>query len=603
MILNLLVVAILIASVLMWAIRGRGRGLFSALLSCLCVVISGAVAFALWEPLTYGVFLDLNESVAFGLGLIVPFAGTLLITRLATEALVPKNIDLGDVENFVGGAVFGAISGVITVGILVLSIGMFRMGPSLMGYEAVMTRKGGSLVKDKSLWVPVDELTVKFYEHLSQGAFSTPTPLAERYPRLYEQAAMQRMVYTQDGGKLLARNTIKGEDFEIRGRYSISGSVSDLTSYETIDANNQAKVLTQEVYTPEGDAITGAARVEGFLIEFRAGAGEKSGQFVVGPGQVRLMGVAGGEPFAVQPFSIVGQPEASAGSMVRFPINAGDLFIPSVGGGSTSFFAFEFLVPDGAEVQSLVVKNFRVPVSSQTPPQPYASAKARDAAITSGNLFETFGLEIGGARIKDIDTSESIAINPEKPGSYRELTNSALIPQGLVIATTTGTKGIEVGTVASGRAEEQVIVNGRAQFARDELKQKGLDRKLRVDRFATKRDTTILQVMVKVDGTSSRLGQALETSTADGPPRIVDSEGRAYDAVGWVYGDGGTYDIRFTPGQPIASLSELPSALSSTKRDQTLHLIFQPTSEVTIESFIVGKKQIATFANGGLKLR
>ena len=594
MIFNALVVVLVLAITAMWGLRGTGRGLFSSMLACVCVVVSGAVAFGLWETMTYKFLVNLNEDMAWGLGLIIPFAVTLLVTRLISEALVPKNLDFGDVPNFIGGAAFGLVSAVITTGIIVLALGFFRFGPSILGYKAVSTHKGGSLVYDKALWVPVDKITVKFYEHLSQTAFSTSTPLASVAPRLYEQAAMQRMVYTSKGskGSFTARNSIKGDQFDIKGRYEVTTS-GDLLSYEGVDADGKIIRKNQEVTEPDGESVPSPAKIEGYVVEFRVQAGERSGQIVVGPGQVRLVGTRdNGEVFAVQPFSIVSSPEAGSGKMHRFPMNANDVFIPSVGGASSSYFTFEFIIPQDGTPENLIVKNFRVPVADVPVQAQYASSEKRDEALRAGELFAKFGITIGG--LADVDKSGSVAISSTGRGAFNELENNAILPQGWVVATTTGTKGLEVTTVD----KDKYITGGHGQFTIEELRQKGLDRKLRAERFASKRDTGIVQVNLKVNGASTRLGKALEATSAEGPPRLIDSKGRVYEAIGWVYSEGGTVDIRFDPGNPLRGMSDLPSALTSSKRDQTVFLIFQPTVNVTIDGFLLGNKQIATFDGG-----
>lgn len=598
MILNVLVILLLIAITLLWGMRGKGRGLFSSFLAFLCIVVAGAVAFGLWETLVYKFLLDMNEDMAWGLGLLIPFGVTLLIARVITDLAVPKNLDFGDVENFAGGAAFGLASGVITVGILVLSLSYFRMGPALLGYAPVED-KNGNLVYEGSLWVPVDKLTVAFYEHVSNGAFSTPTPLGRRMPALYEQAALQRMAYADKEGHI-ARHSIKGDQFEIRGRYqSDPASAASLAVFETLDATGARVAKNQTVLDSRGEPVSGNVRLEGFLIEFKAGAGEKSGQFVVGPGQVRLIvAEPNGDVSTHTPFSIIATPEAGS-QMHRFPINANELFLPSVGGASTSYFSFEFLVPAQSTVQDLVVKNYRVPASRlPAPAASFKTAEARDDALRQGSLFESLGVTVGGLAEKDIDRSQSVSIGRGSRGDFDELTNNNLLPEGWVVATTTGTKGLDIVD----KDKDRFVGGGQGTFTEDELRQKGLDRNLRVDRFLTKRDTSFVQVQIKSNGKATKLGLAVQASSASGPPRLIDSKNRTYEAIGWVYGDSGTVNIRFTPGDPLESLSELPSALSDTKRDQTLYLLFQPTTGVKIEGFLLGNTQIASFS-GGLEIR
>ena len=205
-----------------------------------------------------------------------------------------------------------------------------------------------------------------------------------------------------------------------------------------------------------------------------------------------------------------------------------------------------------------------------------------------------FGVTIGGLDEKEIDKTESVAIQKNSKGNFDEIINNALLPEGWVVATTTGTKGLEIVQ----QDKDKMIGGGQGIFTVDDLKQRGLDRNLRVGQFASKRDTTIVQIQVKSQGRATKLGLALQATSADGPPRLIDDKGRIYEANGWIYADGGTVNIRFTPGDPLEGLSELPSALSDTKRDQTLYLIFQPTKGVNVTGFLLGKKQIASFVGG-----
>src|SRR3954469_17265789 len=78
------------------------RGFFSALIHLICTIIAGAIAFAAWEPLSYW-FLESSSNsgimsfvagVSWGLGLMVPFAVSLIVLRLIVDKLLPGNVVL-----------------------------------------------------------------------------------------------------------------------------------------------------------------------------------------------------------------------------------------------------------------------------------------------------------------------------------------------------------------------------------------------------------------------------------------------------------------------------------------------------------------------------
>ncbi len=559
MILNLLVLAMVLGITVAWALRGKGRGVFSAFLAMICVIVSGAVAFGVWEPLVYGLLLDLRQDIAWSVGLALPFVIALVVTRLIAEFAVPKNLDVPDAANFVGGAACGLVSGVVTAGIVVISLLFLRGGPTLFGYQAIEDDRG-RLAYEHSLWIPVDELTTRLYEHLSVGSFATGTPLARRAPDVHVQAALQRMNYYVEGQKSdsYARTTLLGEDFTVEGRYAVE---------------------------------EGARRTEGLIIEFRSGAKEeRSGQVVIGPGQVRLVGHRedSGEPWSDTPVAIIAQPDAAAGGVVRFPVEKG-MHVASVGGASTAVFGFEFDVPQGVELTDLFVKNYRVTLRDeaelQQPGVVYAERDDADAAISSGDLFDEFGLAVGGLRIADLDASEAETVR-RGSDDHRAITSSASLPENWVINITTGSGGL--------RTSDGQIESGEHTFPIDQLNARGIARELQVREFATTRDTGIVQVEVVRQDKRSIFGKAIQAAEATLPPLVVDERGNAYECVGYVYSDGRTVEIRYKPGEPIRALSQVPN-VGATARDQTLYLIFRPTAGAEISKFVLGNKVIAEY--------
>ena len=78
MIMNILAIAILGGVAYAWGAKGG----FSSLLNCICVVLAGAIAFALWEPTANLLienagktgFSSLLADIAWGAGLALPFA-------------------------------------------------------------------------------------------------------------------------------------------------------------------------------------------------------------------------------------------------------------------------------------------------------------------------------------------------------------------------------------------------------------------------------------------------------------------------------------------------------------------------------------------------
>src|SRR5438477_11176095 len=133
---NIAAVIIVLAVGYIWLTRG----FFSALLHMVCVIAAGAIAFAFWEPLAYfllGRFTTNSglQGVIWAISLVLPFAAALALIRVGFDKMIPWNVAVNDIANYIGGGVCGVISGIITAGILILGIGFLRIAPDEFGYQ------------------------------------------------------------------------------------------------------------------------------------------------------------------------------------------------------------------------------------------------------------------------------------------------------------------------------------------------------------------------------------------------------------------------------------------------------------------------------------
>lgn len=194
--LGIIVIAFILAMVVYWATQG----LFSALLHLGLVITAGALAFAIWQPLTVGLLLGHITAYAWGVGLLAPFALLLIVLRVIADKLIAGNVQLPNLVNSLGGGVLGGFSGFLTAGIVLIGFGFLPLSPSILGYQAYGPGpKGVKAVASAFMPVPVITGTAAFYDALSHGAgitggaFSTSTPLAQRMPDLAKLSSLYRM--------------------------------------------------------------------------------------------------------------------------------------------------------------------------------------------------------------------------------------------------------------------------------------------------------------------------------------------------------------------------------------------------------------------------
>src|SRR5690606_9366731 len=121
---NILLIALVLLIGYWWA----NQGLFSALLHLLCVIAAGAIALALWEPVTVRWVLRGGgfDPYAWGVVLVGLFIVTLLILRITTDRLIRANVDLPHWANLTFGFPVGVAAGVLTIGIYMLGAGFIQ---------------------------------------------------------------------------------------------------------------------------------------------------------------------------------------------------------------------------------------------------------------------------------------------------------------------------------------------------------------------------------------------------------------------------------------------------------------------------------------------
>lgn len=575
MIFNLLVLVLVLFIAYMWATHG----LFSAFIHMVCTIVAGAVAFAVWEPLVSGVLLGVREDIAWSIGLAGPFLLTLLGLRVAADKLIPANLEFDNTTNLIGGGAFGLVSSVITMGVLVLSMGFLRLPPSVLGYQPVVYDAQGSLVRGGSLWIPVDKLTSDFYERLSLAGFSTDEPLALHQPDVDEQSGALRVTFNGT-----SRTTVTRDSFSVVGRYTVVPGGGDSLYADSFNVNNQGQPIPQVVKAPNGDVLA-AQKLEGIVLKFNSKAREKSGQIVIGPGQLRLVCEVDDHAIAVHPVAMISQAKGSDLSAGRFRFDAQEVFIASVGGAADATMAFEFPLPAGAKPTDLLVKNIRVPIESIKPlaaaPAEGFTVAQRDSAIRNLAIL-AMGAGPAGAQT---DTSSAATIAAEGYAGARDagIAVTSSLPQPF-------NKSYRASLELN---DKNAIINGQHKFAREELGG-SMPSTLAVSSFATPADTSMVQVDVSLQSKLSLLGKSVQTAESVLPPVLVDNLGQQYQAVGWIFEEQDAVDIRYLPGDPVRGLSQIPT-LSRSRPDQRLKLLFVVTKGVNITSFNLGGKALYVF--------
>jgi hypothetical protein len=601
MILSLIVILGTLLLTFLWSTRG----FFSALINLACTIAAGAIAFAFWEPLGYK-FLAMApprgamsglEGAGWGLALMVPFAVSYVVLRAAEMIVIRANVTVSTAANYAGGGVCGLLASIICMGILTLGLSNMRFGREFMGYNAMAWAPNGSVVRQDKMLLPVDDMTAGLYGALSERAFASSEPLAKWHPDFAEVGHSNRMSFG-DGRN---RNAMRPNEFTVAGRFTVkspSESINDVT-------RDPQTGNPQQITMPNGEPYPAQGRIEGFVVNFGSGASETgSGKVSVGSPQIRLVvqNADGTQRETLYPIAVSSQADGTAPIYRRWLYNSEATFIASVGGGAEAYFAFEFAVPKDMDPIALYVRGARAEVNSSLKQlATFSSPAARDAALSNVVAFATGS---SGGSAGDIDTSKATVLRFDAqarsvPGVALGSSIGFQIQKGLH-------SPLELGESDS-RREGGRVIGGEKSWTVGEVQDMSgpIEGTLRISQFQVEDDIILVRVDVAFDsnrnaGPLSLGGPLVRDQDRSARVVLVDTNGQTYSAAGIDFTDGEVRTLRMTPGQPLATLSDIDryARVSDSRPEVQIRLFFRVTRGVTLQHFVVGNTAVATFEPG-----
>jgi len=618
----------------LWAAANmKGRGAFSALLAMVATLAAGAVAFGLYQTVlnlllpmagTGGTFSRLIESTMYGLALLLPFVVSLAIFRVALDLLIPGNLKTPAAADFLGGFLFGAVNGLVTVGVVVLSLGMMRFGAD-MGFFGHDPISDEALVYEDGMMPPFDEITVGLYDYFSLNTLATSTPLAMEYPRFHEHAATLRRIVSNDG---LGRIGLSRNDFAVLGGYMLGddedASVSELAG----DLFGTREVEPQWI---TGERVVEGSTLLGVALRFDAGAVD-AGQVILGPGQLRLVvdNGARGDALrtdAVHPYAFIARSDDAADEELgteafpyyRYKVEAGSWFIGSVGGESSHYFIAEFFVPPGYQPRTLFVKG--VPVNVR-PGDPESALEIREIGLPAAdagspmmNEFLQEQLRSAGvsvSMIRDVALLEGSLLRtfgiPTGSGDAADLASAGFDVEGAVVADP-GAVGVSVSNRFPNRYrmmnqtkgglavnDNREVTGGEHTFLEETLTDRDVPRDIRIDVFAETATTRVVQLELTDDnGALTPIGEIVASMPATAMPDLVAADGQTTAPIGFISVSGDQVEIRFTPDRPVQALRELPDLPTAQRRENRTWLIYRVSEGTAIRGVVSGDEALLLF--------
>lgn len=594
-------IALLAVVVLTWV--WVTRGFFSAFLHLLCVVAAGAVAFAVYEPLTLFIlenapdrgFFNILRDTAHGLSLGMSFAVSLAIFRALIDKAVPANLKFNDNLEYIGAGVCGLGIGIITIGMLLMSLSMMRFAPNKPTTSLVFTEEGGgargSVVRNPSPFRPyVDEWTAELYSWMSRGTLATSEPLAKWHPSFHETGSAMRTNFL---GR--SRNASTPEEFRVIQWYAV-GDIDRGGDLRTLMQDRWQPTMNQRIIGLDSQEITNGY-VAGVVVEFNAAAREVGGgaKIVMGNAQVRMVAEQGDTGFtrAFHPSAVIAQADGDDTALARFRFDGDETFVASVGGSADAIMAFEFALPRTYRPIAIYIRGVRHAFEAREPDLTFDTPAQRDDAVPT--------FEYGGVDLNALDDAFAITLETMRGRQELQPEDYHLYVQSNLLGRLMIKKGTERGLQVDRGDNDRfyTIVGGVEQFTTPSLRGQFITPELRVGGFADSRDVRIVQADVGRDSPLSLIGEAFQNISGDNDaPMLVDDRGQRYPPVGYICVEDANTFIAFTPGQPIRTLSSLPFSVSRSRATQETRFVYRVSAGVTIVAMVAGDSIIARWDPG-----
>jgi hypothetical protein len=532
---NLIILGLVGIIAYWWA----NQGLFSAILHLVCVIIAGAIAFAVWEPLTIALLPRVGGfgPYLWGVCLIGVFTVALLVLRVVFDKLVPGNVDLPHWANLAFGFPVGLIAGVLTIGIYLIGAGHVQSTNKIMGYYGWGRSAQNARVQKLRplLQPPIHEITYNFYSLLSVTSLRPSAPMRQYAPALHQQASLLRDAFRQ--GPRCGQLSLAPDAASVEAAY----------------------------FAPEINKVAVRVRFNSKAIDF----GE---QFTMSASQVRLIMAPASPtaaPLVVHPDRWRQKTKDSGSQLVTFRFDDVTHYVTSVGGQESADVLLEFSLPSAdREPRFLQIKGTRYRLS-------------RIERITGAQYEMQFESDRIGALLEGTQPAIDAA------GGGREVRGGAIQGEDILLS-----NGINPVSTSSNRLQgmeeiDKFLTQGEQTFVGGERPAAGL----RIRGIYEPEGTKCIQVNVS-RGSTADIYRHRDSLDLEAEMALVDSNGNSYTPIGFIHIRADGTRILLNPTGRVRTMSELP--VLPTSGNQQLRLVFRVTEGVTIQRFQVGEQVIGT---------
>ncbi len=527
---------LVIIGVILIAYWWSNQGLFSSMLHMAAVIVAGALTISVWEVVAWGFALgNLGgfDNYVSGISFILIFVGTLALLRVASDRIAPEDVAVNPTLELAGGFTLGAVSGILSIGLLIIGSGFIQRPYEFMGYkgygrETIGDSKIGPV--GPQLWVPVDYLTSSFYEAASINGLRpdfSGTPLKQYNPNLYMQAS-------------LVRDSLDGE----RG----------------------------QGYMPDGAASAKQPAKSEFMdkhwvtvpMEFKSEARDFGQQLVLSKSQIRLVGKMKGTAapevafptYWTQDSEIAKDSKLTATGLYRF--DDASNYITSVPGQSTASAKIIFEVSEDFTPLFIQIKGLRIDLRESTDRdlrQIIASARA----LGAGEEFD------------------------DEPGG--DITNAITVGNTLRFL-----RGISKNKMPSSMEEENgLLTNGYMKVQGGSAGR--VNRGLQIKGIAQTEGTKIVRIDVSRNSPANLFNKVRRMIGPNAEIALVDTKGNTFAPIGFYYMGRGGIEVKLDRRNFIKTLEQVGTQPPSGSTREMV-LLFEVTRGSSLDALRVGDVEV-----------
>jgi hypothetical protein len=537
--LNLLVIALVLLIAYWWA----NQGAFGGFLHLLCVLAAATIAFAVWEPLSLWLLsLGGLRVYAWGIGLLFPFAVMLFVFRLASDRIVPDNLNFPASLNYVLGGAFGAASGIVSMGIVLLGGGLLQSQSELLGHAGwsrSSQSQGRPAAPSQGLWLPAHTITADIFANLSAGAMSPESgsaSLKNRQPD-FDRVSMG---LARDGA------------YDGKSAIAIAPSAVELLGA----AFSPAMTLPA--------ALGGSQPIYAVGLQFSQPSFDFGEQFRMSASQVRLIG------------------DSTRGRTAPTAHPVG--WTSALAGGGRGFFGFDD------------ISNYLTSPPGQQQVDAWLLFKGNELEGAAPRFVQVKGLRIPITSIEQLDPGAMMAKvmgqgevqPPEFDPSLRTVAGN-----DLKVDNTLGQLQLSRNDIPGMRETDQYLTEGKGEFPSKSPRR--VNKSLKIKGIFEPEGTRVVQLNITRGRSPIDIwdSPAREQAGADAGLFLVDAEGRSYAPIGyfWKRRNEAEVEIMLDPVRGVRSIDGFPSQGAATADE--LFAIYRVGAQSKLKAVRLGDIQIA----------